>query len=179
MTSRYSHSTWRPARREGAAVVEFAFLLPVMLGLVMATIEFGRAMQVDEALTEGARAGCRQAIALSPGDTSNDLSTITTAVQNACKMEGLPSPSTTADSNGVQTLVIETAGPGPTTGSTTNWSSWSPTWSTYSSSSPPGSGYLVRVTVKAQASQVTWLPMGGWWLGKNFYFSSNAVMRVP
>lgn len=158
-------------RRNGVAVVEFALLLPILLSFVMATIEFGRAMQVEEALTAGARAGARCAISLSSGGTSNS-SLITTAVNNALAMENLPSPSTT----------IETAGPEPTAdskGGTSNFSSWSPSWSTYSDSSPPGSGYLIRVTVKTQANQVTWLPMGGWFLGSNYYFQSRAVMRVP
>ena len=41
------------------AVVEFAFVAPVMFLLVFATFEFGRVLMATELITEAARAGCR------------------------------------------------------------------------------------------------------------------------
>jgi Flp pilus assembly protein TadG len=41
------------------AIVEFAFVAPVLFMLVFATFEFGRALMTMELITEAARAGCR------------------------------------------------------------------------------------------------------------------------
>jgi Flp pilus assembly protein TadG len=43
-------------------VVEFAFVVPVFFVLVLGIFEFGRALMVNELLTEAARQGCRQGI---------------------------------------------------------------------------------------------------------------------
>ncbi|MEZ6061460.1 MAG: TadE/TadG family type IV pilus assembly protein [Planctomycetaceae bacterium] len=59
-------STHRPAAfqssRTGAAVVEFAIIIPIFLILVLGIIEFGRAMSVGQMVTNASREGCRQAI---------------------------------------------------------------------------------------------------------------------
>src|SRR5438094_10559374 len=52
----------RPHARTATALVEFAFVAPVMILLIFAIFEFGRTFMVLELLTEGARVGCRQAI---------------------------------------------------------------------------------------------------------------------
>ncbi|MFI7482200.1 TadE/TadG family type IV pilus assembly protein [Kocuria sp. M1R5S2] len=46
-------SRWRSER--GAAAVEFALVLPILLTLVLGTIEFGRAYNVQISLTHAAR----------------------------------------------------------------------------------------------------------------------------
>ena len=50
------------SRRPAAAVVEFAFVAPVLFLFILALFEFGRAFMVCELLTESVRVGCRQAI---------------------------------------------------------------------------------------------------------------------
>lgn len=45
--------------RSGAALVELAFVLPVVLLLIVGAIDIGRAIGVQQTLTEAARAGCR------------------------------------------------------------------------------------------------------------------------
>jgi Flp pilus assembly protein TadG len=45
--------------RGGAALVEFAFVLPVVLLLIVGAIDIGRALAVQQALTEAARAAAR------------------------------------------------------------------------------------------------------------------------
>jgi Flp pilus assembly pilin Flp len=50
---------WRDDR--GAAAVEFGLLLPVLTLLVFGTIEFGRAWNVRQTLTDAAREGARVA----------------------------------------------------------------------------------------------------------------------
>jgi Flp pilus assembly protein TadG len=61
----------------GAAAVEFAILLPLLLMLVLGTIEFGRAYNAQITLTNAARDGVRvMAIA-------NDPTGAKTAAKNA------------------------------------------------------------------------------------------------
>jgi Flp pilus assembly protein TadG len=57
-------SNQRPptCRRPGAAVVELAVVAPVFFLLIFGLVELGRTIMVQHALTEAARAGCREAI---------------------------------------------------------------------------------------------------------------------
>jgi Flp pilus assembly protein TadG len=51
----------RPARDRGAAAVEFALVLPLLLLLVFGLIDFGRALNAQITLTQAAREGARLA----------------------------------------------------------------------------------------------------------------------
>jgi Flp pilus assembly protein TadG len=51
-----------PNRRRGAAVVEFAVIAPLFFMLVFGIIEFGRALMVQQILTNASREGARRAI---------------------------------------------------------------------------------------------------------------------
>lgn len=58
-------SIWRRrsgGERRGAALVEFAVVVPLFVLLVMGLIEFGRAMMVKQIITNAAREGARRAI---------------------------------------------------------------------------------------------------------------------
>jgi Flp pilus assembly protein TadG len=48
--------------RRGAAVVEFAILLPLLLAVVLGLVEFGRAMMVQQTLVATSREACRVAV---------------------------------------------------------------------------------------------------------------------
>ena len=48
------------ARQQGAAMVELALILPVLIVLVFGIIEFGRAFNADISLTHAAREGARE-----------------------------------------------------------------------------------------------------------------------
>ncbi|MEH6623317.1 MAG: TadE family protein [Dietzia maris] len=48
-----------PSRDRGAAAVEFALLLPILLLLVLGILEFGRAYHVQTTLSNAARDGVR------------------------------------------------------------------------------------------------------------------------
>ena len=48
--------------RRGAAVVEFALVVPVFMLLVFGMIEFGRAVMVQQVLVNASREGARQAV---------------------------------------------------------------------------------------------------------------------
>ena len=52
------------AKRCGAAAVEFAIVAPLFFMLVVGCIEFGRALMVQQILTNASRVGARQAITL-------------------------------------------------------------------------------------------------------------------
>ena len=109
----------------GAAAIEFAILLPLLLMLVLGTIEFGRAYNAQITLTNAARDGVRvMAIA-------NDPAGAKTAAKNAAASVSTTIPtsdvtlSTNACSTGAQvTLTIKyklstitgIAGPFPMTG---------------------------------------------------------------
>jgi Flp pilus assembly protein TadG len=109
----------------GAAAVEFAILLPLLLMLVLGTIEFGRAYNAQITLTNAARDGVR-VMAI-----GNDPSGAKTAAKNAAASVSTSIPtsditvSTSACSAGAQvTLTIKytlstltgIAGPFPMTG---------------------------------------------------------------
>jgi hypothetical protein len=49
----------RSPGRRGAVILEFAFVLPVLLMMILGAIEFGRAMMVANLLTSAARDGVR------------------------------------------------------------------------------------------------------------------------
>jgi Flp pilus assembly protein TadG len=109
----------------GAAAVEFAILLPLLLMLVLGTIEFGRAYNAQITLTNAARDGVR-VMAI-----GNDPAGAKTAAKNAAASVSSTIPtsditlSTNACSTGAQvTLTIKynlatitgIAGPFPMTG---------------------------------------------------------------
>jgi len=49
-------------KRRGAAVVEFALVVPVFILLVFGMVEFGRAVMVQQVLVNASREGARQAV---------------------------------------------------------------------------------------------------------------------
>jgi Flp pilus assembly protein TadG len=68
--------------RRGAALVEFALVVPLFFTLVMGIIEFGRIFMVQEILVNGARVGARAAI-LSGSTQSGVTSTVASYMTSA------------------------------------------------------------------------------------------------
>jgi Flp pilus assembly protein TadG len=65
----------------GAALLEMAFTLPLLLFVCVGILEFGRAYQTWQVLTNAAREGAR--IAVLPGSTSTDVTNrVRTYMQN-------------------------------------------------------------------------------------------------
>jgi Flp pilus assembly protein TadG len=64
--------------RSGQALVEFALVVPIFMLLVMGVIEFGRAWNLQQTITEAAREGARRAAVFDPTVTP-------TAAANAIK----------------------------------------------------------------------------------------------
>jgi hypothetical protein len=133
-------------RRTGAAVVEMAVVLPVLVVVIFGIIEFGRAFMVQHILNEIARRACRTAVGLqsqtvtTAGYSSSNWNDYinATVVDPLCSYNGI---------SGYTTEYFVTAyGTTPTYTTTADVS----TASTYSSSGgmySPGSEIHVRVTV--------------------------------
>ena len=79
---------WR--RDDGAALIEAAFVLPLLLFVSISIIEFGRAFQTWQVVTNAAREGAR--VAVLPGTTDD---AIRTRVQDYMKM-GIDKPASAA-----------------------------------------------------------------------------------
>jgi Flp pilus assembly protein TadG len=79
----------RASRQEGAELIEFALVLPLLLLVVMGIFDFSFAFQRYQVLTNAAREGAR--IGVLPGYGDAD---ITTRVQEYATASGLPDAGT-------------------------------------------------------------------------------------
>jgi Flp pilus assembly protein TadG len=135
--------------RKGAAAVEFALVMPLFFMLILGIIEFGRAIMVEQIITNAAREGAR--IAIVPG-----TSTAATQAQVANYL--------------VNGAVISSS-------SSLNSGGNNPQFSV--NPSPPSSatsGSLVTVTVSVPYNSVAWLPTA-MFLG-NATMTATCTMRT-
>ena len=81
-------------RRRGAAVVEFAVVVPLFFLLVFAMFEFGRVIMVQQVLTNAAREGARRAILedATPGE-------VETLIENYLARSSVPGASVSVTPN--------------------------------------------------------------------------------
>jgi Flp pilus assembly protein TadG len=76
MTRPHRHrSTWGLGQR-GTALIEFTLVLPLLLILTVAAIDFGRAFFVKNVLEQAARAGVRLSVITSQADSALVLSRV-------------------------------------------------------------------------------------------------------
>src|SRR5947209_5457878 len=83
------------AKRWGAAAVEFAIVAPILVSLVLALIEFGRVLMVEQILTNAAREGCRTAVL--EGSTTTDVNTTVSSYLAGSGISGAPNPTVSPD----------------------------------------------------------------------------------
>jgi Flp pilus assembly protein TadG len=77
-------------RQRGATLVEFAVVLPVFFILIMGIYEFGRAYNIQQALTDAAREGARYSVAPMAGtDTLPSVSEVTDWVNTFLTSDGV------------------------------------------------------------------------------------------
>lgn len=76
----------RPDRR-GASAVEFAIVAPLFFMLVFGCIEFGRALMVQQILTNASRVGAREAITLNA--TASEVVTTATNYAASTSVSGV------------------------------------------------------------------------------------------
>jgi Flp pilus assembly protein TadG len=79
--------TWRSEK--GAALLEAAITIPILLMIAVGTLEFGRAYQTWQVITNAAREGAR--IAVLPGNTST---VVDTRVRDYMRAGQLPNANT-------------------------------------------------------------------------------------
>ncbi len=94
-----SHRARRGQR--GVEIVEFAFVLPIFMGILLALIWFGMAYNRYETITRAAREGARFAVApscatCSPANTPPTDAEVITRVQNTLQVDGLKPSRVTA-----------------------------------------------------------------------------------
>lgn len=71
MQRQIHHPPAQTRQRRGAAVVEFALVVPLFFMLVFGIVEFGQALMVSQLLNSAAREGAR--VAITPGSTNEDV----------------------------------------------------------------------------------------------------------
>ena len=81
----------------GQAMVEFAIVLPLLLMLMIAVFEFGRAYHVYHAVTDAARLGARSAVVADPSTTQDSVYAI---VQRALARSSVDTTSATITLSG-------------------------------------------------------------------------------
>jgi len=95
---------FRARREEGAALIETAFVLPIMLLVCVGILEFGRAYQTWQVVTNASREGAR--VAVLPEYTNDSaIARVKTYLKNG----GLPA--TVVDGTGTKVLITETTIP--------------------------------------------------------------------
>jgi Flp pilus assembly protein TadG len=105
---------WRRARREeGTALIETAFVLPIMLLVCVGILEFGRAYQTWQVVTNAAREGARVAILPDYSDDS-----VRARVKTYLKNGGLPA-AIVDDTAKTKVLITATTIPVNTAGTVT------------------------------------------------------------
>jgi len=93
---------WRS--EQGAELIEFALVLPMLLLVVLGIVEFGLLFQRFEVLNNAAREGARMAVL--PGYTTADVSSRVVAYTNAA---GINTPALVAGNVRVQNTTIGAA----------------------------------------------------------------------
>jgi Flp pilus assembly protein TadG len=95
-------ATWTTHRDRGAAAVEFALLLPLLLLIVFGIIDFGRALNAQLTLTQAAQDGARVAALNQPdvaGQTQAAATGLTglTVTVTACPAPAAPGANAVVD----------------------------------------------------------------------------------
>jgi len=71
------------SRERGTALIEFTLILPLLLVLTVAAVDFGRAFFVKNVLEQAAREGVRLRVVTSSADSSTVLSRVLTVANAA------------------------------------------------------------------------------------------------
>lgn len=144
-----------PRRRRGAATVEFAVVVPVLLLFILGIIEIGRLVMVAQVNTNAAREAARYA-----AQGSGDATAIDTYTRNYLTAAGINNAAAGAGSAVTVTIEQQSSG----------------TWVAVSDPTTVASGTPLRVTVSANFNQQSWLPTR-FFVGNNTPVQGVAVMR--
>ena len=78
----------RRTRQKAQAIVELAFVLPVLLLVIMGIIEFGRIFMAQQTITNAAREGAR--LGILPSSTVSDVQSTVNAFMDTAGLTGSP-----------------------------------------------------------------------------------------
>jgi Flp pilus assembly protein TadG len=92
-----------PNPESGTALIEFAFVLPILLVLAMGMLDFGRAFHTKSLLDQAAREGARVAVVTSP-----DLDIVEDRVTAVLASGGIEPTSVTVDGPNAANMVTVT-----------------------------------------------------------------------
>lgn len=87
-------------RDRGASILEFVFILPLLLVLTLGAVDFGRAFFVRNLLEQSAREGCRLAVVTDP-----DTALVRMRVQTVCNAAGISARSVVIEGPNAARLV--------------------------------------------------------------------------
>ncbi|HEV3343508.1 MAG TPA: TadE family protein [Pirellulales bacterium] len=85
----------RKTNRRGAALVEFALVVPIFLACVVGSVEIGRAIMVQESLTNASREGVR--VGILDGAMSSDVTTAVNGYLSGVSISGASTTVTPAN----------------------------------------------------------------------------------
>jgi hypothetical protein len=92
-----------PNPESGVALIEFAFVLPILLVLAMGMLDFGRAFHTKSLLDQAAREGARVAVVTSP-----DVDIVESRVNAVLASGGIAPTSVTVDGPDAANMVTVT-----------------------------------------------------------------------
>jgi Flp pilus assembly protein TadG len=87
-------SARRVRGESGQALVEMALILPVLLLLALGIVEFGRAFNAKQVVTDAAREGARLAVVNDPAITQDS---VTASVRTSLTRGGMPAANATVE----------------------------------------------------------------------------------
>jgi Flp pilus assembly protein TadG len=138
-----------PHRRQGAALVEAALILPIFFMVVLGIVEFGRAFLICQLLQNAAREACREAVT-GAYTTSQVIANIKTEMQG----QGIKSPNSL---NISVTVTVYTGNPAVANNEVANATTRD----------------LVNISVGISFSQVALIP--GNYLGNKMLYGKSAM----
>ena len=86
----FTHNCRRSARQQGAAIVEFALVLPLLITLMAGIFEFGRAFWYVDALTKATRDGARLMSVVPKATIETGATDAVAQVVSAVTIAGVP-----------------------------------------------------------------------------------------
>lgn len=145
----------RPARRRGAATVEFAVVAPILLTFILGIIEIGRLVMVAQVDTNAAREAARYA-----AQGKADAATVESYTRTYLSAAGINSAA---------------AGPGSAVSVAVEYHTGG-SWAATGDPSALPAGTPIRVTVASNFNQQSWLP-ARFFVGDNTQIRGVAIMR--
>jgi len=134
------------SRRRGAAAVELALVLPVIIAILFAALDLGRAIMVMQLLSHAAQAGVRPGVL--PGNGYGQIKSAVGAALTGAGISGAPDP----------TVAVMAAGT----------STWVPASAQADTVKTAGTGDAIKVTVNVPYGNVAWVT--------GFFMDSKAVL---